>query len=152
MKIVLLIILGLIIIFGVGYLLYDFWKKKHFTINGPKDMERALCREVHKRTIIIVTNFTEKEAPPPLVKYIEASKAVSKKQPAIFPTDDGLVEAFIDKYMEPHWKKSSGTYQKVCLHGKNYVGKFVNMYIPEEHLRPIVDYAKKEIEKREGEK
>lgn len=148
MRIVLLIILGAIIVLGIGYFVYQFWKKIHYSIDGPKKMSKVLTRLTDKRTIIIVTNLDSNSTP--VKNYLRPCKQITGRDAALFPIDNNDASYFIWKFMKDKYKddSSTSTYEHFYIKHSVDSKKFVEIYIPYEFVKDYLDYAKEKSKEK----
>ncbi len=131
------IILGIIIVLGTGYLFRQLYNRIHYYVNGPKKCLKVLRTQTKHRKPIILTNIINAPHIYIVNNYADACKKSLKKDPAIFPTDQKEVALFIEAF----FKKEINSYQRFYLSSKSKPGLFVILYLHIEDVSKYLGYA-----------
>lgn len=145
-KIIILIVLGIIILSGIGYFLYQLYRIIRFGVSGPKKCYKVLTKLTKKKVPIMVTNII-KDNGRIVDKHSKVCKKVMGKEAAIFPTLQIAVVKFIWDFMKDLLDKDLKTvgypsYKEIFITNDKFPGLYIVLYIPSDYADKYITYIK----------
>ena len=145
-KIIILIVLGIIILSGIGYFLYQLYRIVRFGVSGPKKCYKVLTKLTKKKMPIMVTNII-KDDRHIVDKHSKVCKKVMGKEAAIFPTLQIAVVKFIWDFMKDLSDKDLKavgypSYKELFITNDKSPGLYIVLYIPSDYADKYVAYVK----------